>query len=117
MKKRNILFIIAFSLILLGIILFIISMTLNNWDFNSLSTAEYHNKTINVSESFSNIYILSDTADIDFILSTDESCKVVYTEEKNIEYKVNISNNTLNIILVNNKNGMSGLALVLEKVR
>lgn len=103
MKKRHILFTIAFSLILLGFILFIVSMSLNNWNINSSSTIKYETKTINVTEPFNNIYITSNTADIDFVLSTDKSCKVVYTEEKNMEYEVSISNNTLNIVLVNNK--------------
>ena len=62
-----------------------------------IGPATYESNTYTVSEKINNIVLNTDTADIEFVLSVDESCKVVCYENKNRKHSVEINNGTLNI--------------------
>lgn len=115
MKKRNIWFIIASSLILLGLVMFTITMSLNKWDFKFLSTTKYETKTVEINDSFINIYINTDTAYVIFVPSTDKICKIVYNEEEKLGYDIKVIDNTLNINLVNKKEWYDYIGIYFEK--
>ena len=67
-------------------------------------SSNYKTNIHEVNEAFHNIFIKTDTADIAFVLSDDEMCKVVcYEEEKNSHF-VGVENDTLTINLLNDKN-------------
>ena len=67
----------------------------------SCGSSNYKTNIHEVNEAFQNISIKTDTADIAFVLSDDEMCKVVcYEDEKNSHF-VWVENDTLTINLLN----------------
>ncbi len=98
MKKSTIAWlVVAASLILLGAIIFGGVMMSLNWDFNKLNTNKFETNTHTVSDSFDSIAIDTDTADITFLPSEDESCKVVCNELENINHSVDVVDGKLTI--------------------
>jgi DUF4097 and DUF4098 domain-containing protein YvlB len=66
-------------------------------------TKNYLTNTNPVTESFSNINIDSDTADIEIVRSEDGDCKVVCFEHEKAKHTVTVQDNTLNIRLNDNR--------------
>lgn len=87
----------AVSLIILGCMIFIGGMIMAKWDFSKLGTSKYETNTYEITDSFKNISIKTDTADIKFVLSDDGTCKIVCFEEKNDEHDVSVVDDTLTI--------------------
>ena len=84
-------------LIIVGLIILTMVMTLNHWDFTKLSTVNYVTNTHSLNESFTDIAIQTDTAEILFALSEDDSCKVICHEQENSLHRVSIQDGTLRI--------------------
>lgn len=94
MKSRTkVWLIIATSLVLIGGILFAGIMTNLDWDFNKLSTDKFVTNTYLINEVFDDIRIESDTADILFVLSDGDECRVECYEEA--KHTITIKDNTL----------------------
>lgn len=102
-KSTKILLIVASSLFVAGALIFVGVMNMLKWNFSKLSTVKYETVTYNVENSFSDIYISSDTADIDFVKSDTEKCYVECDETKNLSYSISTKNNTLEIRLTDNR--------------
>ncbi|MBE6781020.1 MAG: DUF4097 domain-containing protein [Ruminococcaceae bacterium] len=90
--------IIGASLVLIGAIIFGGVMTTLDWDFSSLSTEKYVTNEYEISDSYDNIKIITDTADIIFVPS--EKTKIVCYEETQIKHLVTVKDDTL-VIEVN----------------
>ncbi len=103
MSKKTIWVVIAISLILIGAIMFVWAMLQYDWDFSKLNTQKYETNTYDIREEFGSISINTDTADIKFLASTDEICKVVCYEQKNINHSVDVEDNTLNITVADHR--------------
>lgn len=103
MRKMGTKLVIATILITLGAIMFIGGMTMNKWDFNSLSTRKMQTSEHEIADNFTNINIVGDTADIVFAVSDDEKCKVVCFEEKNASHSVAVEDGVLTIAVKNEK--------------
>ena len=69
----------------------------------SCGSSNYKTNIHEVNEAFQNISIKTDTADIAFVLSDDEMCKVVCYEDKKNSHFVGVENDTLTINLLNDK--------------
>lgn len=102
-RKIKVWLIIATSLVLFGCIIFGGVMSMFKWDFTKLSTVQYETNSYEISGSFDNISINADTADITFIPSNDEKCRVVCYEEKNAKHSVAFTDNALAINVINEK--------------
>jgi DUF4097 and DUF4098 domain-containing protein YvlB len=102
-NKTKIWLIIAASLVLTGCLLFAGVMTTLNWDFEKLSTVKYETNQHEINENFSNISVETGTADIIFVLSDDENCKVECYEEEKTKHSVAIQEDTLVIKSINQK--------------
>ena len=93
MKKSIILIIVTFFLVLvIGIILYSLLVTYK------LETNEYE-----IKETFKDIKIITDTPDIEFILSENLNTLVVCDEQKNINHSVRVKDNTLLIKVDDNR--------------
>ena len=98
MKKSTIAWlIVAASLVLLGAIIFGGVIMALKFDFSKLNTTKFETNTHTVSDSFDSIVIDTDTADITFLPSDDESCKVVCHEQKNLKHSVEVVDGALTI--------------------
>lgn len=73
-----------------------------NWNFSKLSTTKYETNSYTISESFQNISILANTADIVFVPS-ESGCAVVCYEENKAKHSVSVKEDTLVIELVDNR--------------
>lgn len=95
--------IIAASLVIIGLIIFLLIMAQYNWDFSKLGTTKYQTNTHNISKDFNSISMATDTADINFALSDDDNCSVECYEESKAKHSVVVNENTLSIKLVSKK--------------
>ncbi len=112
-------FVIAISLVVIGLIVFVVVMTACNWDFTKLSTAKFETNTYEVREEFSNIWIKTDTADILFAPSDDGICRVVCYEQENEKHSVAVQNDTLTVNVVNRRKWYEymGITIGTPKIR
>lgn len=94
---------IAGALVLIGCILFVVVMSTLKWDFTKLSTVKYETNTYEIAETFSDISMTTNTADIIFALSDDGKCRVECHEEENAKHSVTVENNVLVVKIDNQK--------------
>lgn len=89
--------VIAALLIISGLIVFVIAMSANNWDFSKLSTVKYVDNTYQITEDFISLSLKTDTADIHFAPSDDGSCRVHCHELEKAMHSVDVQDGTLTI--------------------
>ena len=95
MKTKNIIT-LAISLIALGIML--LSFTACSGEgLTNLFLSHYEAQTIDISDDFADIFIETDTADVQFLISEDDECHVVAYTQKNINYDAKVEDGVLNI--------------------
>ena len=87
----------AASLVTIGTILFAAVMTAYHWDFSRLSTNQLETNTYGISEEFSGIKLNTETADILFAVSSDNTCRVVCIEEEKMKHSVSVQDGTLTV--------------------
>lgn len=87
--------IIATAFVTVGTIIFAAVLFAYHGDFTKFGTVEYETNTHEISEDFNNISIDSDVADIKFVLSEDDTCKVECVEEVNSKHTVTVKEDTL----------------------
>ena len=103
MNKTKVWVIIAASLILIGTIVFVGVMMALDWDFTKLSTTTYETNLYEISESFSDISLLTDTADVTFVLSEDGKTRVGCYEQSTVKHSVSVENGALKIEAVDTR--------------
>jgi len=96
-KAAKIWLITAGCLIVLGFVLFAAIMTVNHWDFTKLGTEKFETRTYEFKEEFHSVLINTDTADIVFLPSEDEKCKVVCYEPDSGIHDVTVKDGKLSI--------------------
>lgn len=102
-KKVTVWLIVAASLVVAGGMIFVGVMTVLNWDFRKLTTARYETNDYVIEEEFKGVSIVTDTADIDLIVSDSETSKVVCYERGNEKHEVSVKDGTLTIHVANTK--------------
>ncbi len=96
-KITKIWIIIAAFLILFGTIIFCEVMNKMAWDFTKLSTAYVETNEYNINEKFKDIKIITNTANIEFLPSSNSKSLVVCHEQRNVNHSVKVKNDTLTI--------------------
>lgn len=102
-KTVIILLIIAAAFVILGTAIFVITATSVGWDFTKLGTGNYETNAYDITEEFTDISIKTDTADIVFMLSDDEKCKVTCYEEAKVKHSVFVSDGVLTVDMVDTR--------------
>lgn len=95
--------IIAAFLVVVGLTIFSSVMSAYNWDFTKLSTGKYETNAYEINEEICGISINTDSADIIFAASDDDSCRVVCYEQENIKHSVDIQEGNLIINIVDDR--------------
>ena len=96
MQKRRVLWlVIAAALILVGCIMFGGVMTMLRWDFTNLSTVKYETNEHEINETYRNISVITDTADLVFLPAEDGKTKVVCHEEEHATHCVTVEEGSL----------------------
>ncbi|MBO4627291.1 MAG: DUF4097 family beta strand repeat protein [Lachnospiraceae bacterium] len=96
-ESTKILLAIATFLLAAGMILFVVVMTLNHWDFKGLITVNCNEETHTVTEDFTNITVNAESADVEFRLSDDGTCKVLCKLPEKSTHTVAVEDGTLKI--------------------
>lgn len=91
------------GLVILGLLIFAAVMMHNHWDFSKLSTVKYVTNTYPVTEGFTDIWIKTNTADIQILPSDSESCQVICHEEENALHTVSVEDGCLTVRLRENQ--------------
>ena len=96
-KSASGLLTVASVLIGIGLIIFITVMSYYKWDFSKLSTVKYQTESYELSESFTDISINTETTDIYFIKSTDGKNRVECYEHQKEKHSVEVINGVLTV--------------------
>lgn len=102
-KKYKIAIFVAIVFIVVGCLFSFSALLTENFDFSMLNSWDYVEKTHTVSESFTSIYVKTDTSDISFIPATDGNCKVVCHESEKLLYNVFVADSTLRIEMLDRR--------------
>ena len=95
--------VISICLCVAGAIALIIGLFMIKFDLMQLSTEKIETNTHNISEDFDNIFLKTYTADVTFLPSENGECKVVCTEDEKLRHSVTVEDNTLKIILIDER--------------
>ncbi len=109
--RRKALILLAIMFIIIGLIIFFISMKINNWEFGTMSTEPYETNTYENETAPQNIIIRTDTADISFCKSAGENCKVVCFESAKAKHTVTFEGDTLSIKVHNTRKWYDYIAI------
>ncbi|MBR6633673.1 MAG: DUF4097 family beta strand repeat protein [Clostridia bacterium] len=94
-KSVKICLAVAALFVVIGLILFAFVMEKLGWDFTRLSTVKYASNTLEVTEEFDKISIDVNTADIEFIPTSDGYCTIVCFEDERVKHSATVKNGTL----------------------
>ena len=100
-KQMKILLIAAASLVLIGLMIFAVTMSAIGWDFTILGTSKFETSSHEFGEEFSGISIDTDTADIVFKVSDDSACRVECYEFEKEKHTVFVQDGILCISATN----------------
>lgn len=102
------------ALILIGCILFAGVMTFLDWNFLKLATNKFEENRYEIDESFKNISIVSDTADICFLPSKNSATTVVCSESENEKHLVCVEDECLVIKLDDTRKWYNHIGITFE---
>lgn len=97
MKQTSIWLIIATILVVSGTVTFIIALSMNNWDFKRFNTTKYVTNTYEINDDFNDLLLHTTEADIIFLPSDDNICKVICYEAETAKHNVTVKDNALTI--------------------
>jgi DUF4097 and DUF4098 domain-containing protein YvlB len=110
----KVILIVGAVLVVLGLIVFAVVMALCHGDLSQLNTTKYITNTHTFREAFTDISVDTDTADILFGVSDDESCKVACKEQENLKHLVSVQNGALSIRVVDERKWYEYIGISLE---
>lgn len=96
-KGTRICMIMALSFIVVGGMIFMGVMQKLKWDFTKLSTVKYETNEYEIQEEYDNISILTNTGDVEVMMSQDNNTKVICREQVKVKHAVTVNKNTLEI--------------------
>lgn len=102
-KATTIWLIIAAVLLLVGCALFAGVMNSLDWDFTKLSTDQYETKEYLIKDTYKNISIVTDTAEVVFVPAENEQSIVTCLEPENMTHTVTVRNDTLVIEITDDR--------------
>ncbi len=102
-NKIKVWLIVGATLVFVGGVIFGGAMMGFKWDFSKLSTVKYQTNECEITESFKDISVVTDTADIEFLPSENSGVKVVCYQKETETHSVTVNDGTLTIELANNK--------------
>lgn len=87
----------ATVLVVLGVVLFMVAMAVNRWDFSRLGTARFQTRTYEIEESFQGLRIHTETAALFLASSDDGTCKVVCHSPETETYTAAVEDGMLTV--------------------
>jgi hypothetical protein len=87
----------AAALVLVGALMFAGVMAVNHWDFSVIGSGNYESNKFDIRETFQDVSIRSDTADIRFLPSDGGTCRVVIREHPKVKRSAFVLDGVLTI--------------------
>ena len=87
-KVSNLIILGSIGLIFIGMIIFVISLSTNDWDFGKFNPTNISTNTYQVEDYFNNIVIEETSCDINIVYSENSFCNVVAEEIENLSHIV-----------------------------
>lgn len=112
-KKTKVWLLIGAALVLAGCMIFGGAMMGLDWDFTRLSTGKFETNTHDVSETFQNISVVTDTADLVLMPAEDGKCTVVCREFQNEKHRVQVTGDTLFVVLENTRKWYENIGITI----
>ncbi|SEG05434.1 DUF4097 and DUF4098 domain-containing protein YvlB [Eubacterium ruminantium] len=97
MEKKRGSHYVAFSLMMIGLLLAISGFAMVGFNYKKLSNEETEDKKFTTEKKIENIIIKSDVADVKLIKTDDDEIKVEYSESKKLKCSISVDNGTLTI--------------------
>ena len=95
--------IIAALLTVLGALIFTLALALEGWDIRKMSTDKFETQTLEIYDSFENISVNINTADIKFLLGETENTQILLKEYKKEKHTAEVTDNTLKISVIDKR--------------
>lgn len=95
--------IVAVALIVIGIAVCVIAIGVNGGYEGGMGTVKYVENTHEVAESFKNISIETETADVEFVLSIGGTTRVECVEDSKAKHTVTVDGDTLSVKIDDNR--------------
>lgn len=89
----------ATVLLLVGCVILGGVLTVGKWDLSRLSTVKYETNEHRVEEVYRHVRVVTDTAAVRFLPSTDGQTAVQCVEQTNARHTVTVNNDTLTVVL------------------
>lgn len=102
-RKTKIWLMTATLFIIVGLLAFVLIMSISGWNFNMLSTVKMQTITHEISQNFNQISIETETADIRLVKAVDGVNKAVCYEEENLSHTVEVQDGVLTVKAQNQK--------------
>ena len=96
-RRMTIWFAVAAILAVLGVVIFMGVMSSLKWDFRKLSTVKYETNRHEIVGGFSDISVLTSTADVVFLPTDEEVATVECFEQKKVKHTVSVKDGELTI--------------------
>ncbi|MBQ8440452.1 MAG: DUF4097 family beta strand repeat protein [Clostridia bacterium] len=116
-KSVKIAILIASLLCVVGVAVCATGLFKINFDFSQLNTQESQTKTYEITEDFENLSIQTETADVIFALSEDDSCRVVCQELAKVTHSVEVQNGTLVIKAEDSRRWYDHIGIVFDSLK
>ncbi len=91
----------ALVLILVGSIIFTVTMCKNKWNVPGAVNTNKVTQTYDITENFDSISMKTETAHVSFLRSNNSRCSIVISDNEDTSYNVGVKNNTLYIEKLN----------------
>ncbi len=95
MKKNTVIILVAICLIIAGLATLTAAFVMADFSFEGFSSERFEEVTYTVYGNFEHILIATDIHDVAIALSSDNSCRIVGSESKNIKIEYELEDNTL----------------------
>ena len=113
-ERTKVLLSIATFFVGAGLIVFIVMMTANGWDFSKLSTVKHLEDTYTITEDFQTVSLDTESADVRILPSEDGSCKVVCKYPEKSNHSVAVEDGVLKIHFEDNSSWIDNIGFSIK---
>ncbi|MBQ2711948.1 MAG: DUF4097 family beta strand repeat protein [Clostridia bacterium] len=108
-------FIIAGSLIVIGLLIVLLASCGIDWDFSKLGTSQLITNTYEIQDEFVDISVITATADVILLPSTDGTCRVECIEDEKQKHSVSVVSGVLTVNAEDNRKWYDFISLFFRK--
>lgn len=116
-KAKKVAIIVAVCMIVIGFVSALISLVCVGFDFAKVDTQGWKTNTYEIEEVFDNISIDGLEAAVTLVPSTDDTCKVVCTENDNVYDEIKVADNTLTVKRISKDKWQFNFGVSFEEVK